>query len=405
MLIERPYYLDKLIRFEKSKLIKVITGARRVGKSTLIFDLYNDHLIKMGISSNQIIKIRLDLKEFDSLRDSTHLYEYIKSRIIDSVDNYIFIDEVQLCSGFEDVLNSFIARGNCYLYVTGSNSKLLSKEINTKLRGRTIEIKVYPLSFDEFCSYSKNLQEDNWKKYAKYGGLPELLFLNDDKSKEEYLSSYINDIIEKDIIERYNLRSDNYYKKVIFFLASSIGSLISANKIKNTFSSSGLNNSTSDSISNYLTYSCESNIFLEAKRWDIKGKRYISFNPKYYCFDLGVRNKLIEYRQIDSSHVLENIIYLELIRRYGSVDVGINSHKEVDFIVRDSDDTYYIQVVSTINTPEKLNTELKSFDGIVDSYKKIIITKDEVFNKFIIDKFKVINIFDFLLNKEALATL
>ena len=402
MYIIRKKYIDKLISQKDKDLIKVITGIRRCGKSVLLFNLYYDYLISTGIDKENIIKVNLETKQNEELRNSELLYQYIVNRINNNKKYYIFIDEIQFVEDFEDVVNGLRVDYNCDIYITGSNSKLLSKDINTKMRGRSIEIKVYPLSFCEFYDYYGGDKKKCFNDYLMYGGLPYLLSENNNKNKVEYLKMICDTVAEKDIIERHDLRQESLFNAVVEFLCSNIGSYISANKIADTLKSNGYSKVTHDTIDNYLEYICESYLFYSAQRFDVKGKQYLKTLRKYYICDLGIRNSKLNYRQIEITHSLENIIYLDLIRRGYIVDIGKNNSKEIDFIVRDNFDTYYVQVAYTISNSEKYEQEISSFYGLDDGYKKIVITMDDDPFTILKNGYKKINIFDFLLNDNAL---
>ena len=265
---------------------------------------------------------------------------------------------------------------NCDIYITGSNSKLLSKDINTRMRGRAIEIKVYPLSFQEYYAYYGGDKQTCFNQYLMYGGLPYLLSESNHQNIVAYLKMMCELVMEKDIIERHNIRQDNLFDAFLNFLCSNIGSYISANKIANTLKSNGYPSVTSDTIGNYLEFVCDAYLFYKAQRYDIKGKQYLKTLNKYYICDLGLRNSKLNYRQIEITHSLENVVYLDLIRRGYIVDIGKNDEKEIDFIAKSDKDVFYIQVAYTISDTQKKKQEISSFYGIDDGYKKIIITMD-----------------------------
>ena len=282
-----------------------------------------------------------------------------------------------MVDGFEDVVNGLRVDYNCDVYITGSNSKLLSKDINTKMRGRSIEIKVYPLSFAEFYEYYGGDKRQCFNNYLMYGGLPYLVTEDDNKNKVEYLKMICETVVGRDIIERHGIRQENLFEAVIDFLCSNIGSYVSANKIADTLKSNGYSKVTPDTIGNYLEFVCDAYLFYKAQRYDIKGKQYLKTLNKYYISDLGIRNSKLNYRQIEITHSLENIIYLDLIRRGYIVDIGKNNTKEIDFVARDDKNLYYIQVAYTLSDPDKNEQEVSSFYGLDDGYKKIVITMDD----------------------------
>ncbi len=402
MYIQRQKYLDKLISQKDKDIVKVITGIRRCGKSMLLFNIYYDYLINSGIKKENIIKINLETKKNEHLRNADALYNAIVSQILNDERYYIFIDEIQMVDGFEDVVNGLRVDYNCDVYITGSNSKLLSKDINTKMRGRSIEIKVYPLSFAEYYEYYSGDKRECFNNYLMYGGLPYLTSETDNKNKVEYLKMICDTVVGKDIIDRHGIRQENLFEAVVEFLCSNIGSYVSANKIADTLKSNGYSKVTHDTIGNYLDFVCDAYLFYKAQRYDIKGKQYLKTLNKYYISDLGIRNSKLNYRQIEITHSLENIIYLDLIRRGYIVDIGKNNTKEIDFVARDDKNLYYIQVAYTLSAPEKTEQEVSSFYGLDDGYKKIVITMDD--DPFINLKngYKKINVFDFLLNDKAL---
>lgn len=401
MIINRPQYLKKLARYKDKDLIKVITGVRRSGKSVLLFDIFYKYLIKEGIDSRYIIKINLENEDEKHLRNSESLYKEIAKRRKDKKRYYVFIDEIQYVDGFEDLLNS-LKNNNCDVYITGSNSKMLSGDISTALRGRSIEIRVYPLSFAEYYSHVKGDKREQWNNYLKYGGFPFVAIENDEQAKIEYLNMLENTIATKDIIDRYNLRHPELFNAVYDFLCSNIGATVSAKKISDTLKSHGYKTVTADTVGNYLTYLCESFLFYKVYRYDIKGKEYLKSLNKYYISDMGLRNAHLNYRQIEVTHALENIIYLDLIRRGYAVDIGKNREKEIDFIAKDNKNTFYIQVAYSMTDEDVRRRELSSFHKIDDGYKKIVITMDDDPFVLLEKGYKKMNTLDFLLNEKAL---
>ena len=402
MYITRQKYLDKLISQKDKDIIKVITGIRRCGKSVLLFDIYYDYLLSAGVKKENIIKINLETKRNERLRNADTLYNAIVEQIITDERYYIFIDEIQFVDEFEDVVNGLRVDYNCDVYITGSNSKLLSKDINTKMRGRSIEIKVYPLSFAEFYAYYGGDKRQCFNNYLMYGGLPYLVAENNNKNKVEYLKMICDTVVGKDIIDRHRIRQDNLFEAVIEFLCSNIGSYVSANKIADTLKSNGYSKVTHDTVGNYLEFVCDAYLFYKAQRYDIKGRQYLKTLNKYYISDLGIRNSKLNYRQVEITHSLENIIYLDLIRRGYIVDIGKNNVKEIDFIARDDKNLYYIQVAYTLSDPDKSEQEVSSFYGLDDGYKKIVITMDDDPFVNLKNGYKKINVFDFLLNDNIL---
>lgn len=402
MYINRQKYLDKLISQKDKDIVKVITGIRRCGKSVLLFNIYYDYLLSIGVKKENIIKINLETKRNEGLRDADALYNAVVEQIITDEKYYVLIDEIQFVNGFEDIVNGLRVDYNCDVYITGSNSKLLSKDINTKMRGRSIEIKVYPLSFAEFYAYYGGDKRQCFNNYLMYGGLPYLVAENDNKNKVEYLKMICDTVVGKDIIDRHGIRQGNLFEAVIEFLCSNIGSYVSANKIADTLKSNGYSKVTHDTIGNYLDFVCDAYLFYKAQRYDIKGRQYLKTLNKYYIADLGIRNSKLNYRQIEISHSLENIIYLDLIRRGYIVDIGKNNVKEIDFVARDDKNLYYIQVAYTLSDPDKNEQEVSSFYGLDDGYKKIVITMDDDPFVNLKNGYKKINVFDFLLNDNIL---
>lgn len=402
MYINRQKYLDKLISQKDKDIIKVITGIRRCGKSVLLFNIYYDYLLSIGVKKENIIKINLETKRNEGLRDADALYNAVVEQIVTDEKYYVLIDEIQFVDGFEDIVNGLRVDYNCDIYITGSNSKLLSKDINTKMRGRSIEIKVYPLSFAEFYAYYGGDKRQCFNNYLMYGGLPYLVTEDDNKNKVEYLKMICDTVVGKDIIDRHGIRQGNLFEAVIEFLCSNIGSYVSANKIADTLKSNGYSKVTHDTIGNYLDFVCDAYLFYKAQRYDIKGRQYLKTLNKYYIADLGIRNSKLNYRQIEISHSLENIIYLDLIRRGYIVDIGKNNVKEIDFVARDDKNLYYIQVAYTLSDPDKNEQEVSSFYGLDDGYKKIVITMDDDPFVNLKNGYKKINVFDFLLNDNIL---
>ena len=401
MLIERPAYLRRLIRYKDKDLIKVVTGVRRCGKSVLLFDIYCRYLLESGVPEDHIIRVNLENDVDGRLRGSRSLYRHITSLIKGTSRHYVMIDEIQYIEGFEDLVNS-LKNSGCDVYITGSNSKMLSGDISTALRGRSMEIKVYPLSFAEYYSFVGGNTRAAFYGYMKYGGFPYAVTEAEEQSKIEYLQMLESTVAAKDIIERYKLRNPGLFGAVYDFLCSNIGALVSAKKIADTLKSSGYKSVTADTISNYLTYLCESFLFYKVCRYDVKGREYLKTLNKYYISDLGLRNAHLNYRQIEVTHGLENIIYLELLRRGYSVDIGKNREKEIDFVARNPKDTYYIQAAYSMSDPDKREQELGSFRRLDDGYKKIVITMDDDPFTLLENGYRKINAVDFLLNEKAL---
>ena len=401
-MINRDDYLNKLIKFRDKELIKVITGIRRCGKSYLLNTLFYNYLIESGVDKEHIILINLESKKNDYLRNSDNLYNYIENKIIDNEKYYIFIDEIQMVEDFEDVVNGLKTDFNSDLYITGSNSKLLSSDINTKLRGRGIEIKVFPLSFKEYYDNIKGDKQAAFNDYVLYGGMPYISTLEKDYEKIEYLKMINETFGFKDIIERNKIRNEALFDSLLELLCSQIGGVVSPNKIANTLKSNNFKTVDNETITNYLKHICDGFLFYKASRYDIKGKEYLKTLNKYYVCDMGLRNEKINFRQVEMTHILENIVYLELIRRNYIVDIGKNDSQEIDFIARTYNDLYYIQVSLSIENQETKKRELSAFKGLDDGYKKIIITMDNNPLIRLENGYKMIHIFDFLLNENIL---
>jgi len=415
MEIERIYYLNKLISKRENKLIKIVTGIRRSGKSYLLDPLYKNYLLDSGVDENHIIKLELDSIENDEYTNPKRLYEYIMSMVTDDKMYYIILDEVQKVDNFESVLNSFLRKKNLDVYVTGSNSKFLSSDIVTEFRGRGDEIRVYPLSFSEFMSVYDEGEIKGLDEYINFGGLPFVVTLKTAEEKIDYLNYQKSNVYINDVIERNDVRNDEELKTLIEIISSSVGSLTNPTKLYNTFVSKGNKNINNKTISLYLRYLEEAFLIEKSKRFDVKGKKYIETPSKYYFVDIGIRNSLINFRQIEKNHIMENIIYTELRRRGFNVDIGViekrnnlNDGKkdykqlEIDFVVNKGSDKYYIQSAYTILDDEKKEQELQSLLNVGDNFKKIVIVYDH-FLKWQDDNGIIyMSIYDFLLNDNSL---
>ncbi len=415
MEIERNYYLNKLISKKENGLIKIVTGIRRSGKSYLLDPLFKNYLIQNGVKEDHIIKLELDSIENEEYTNPKKLYEYIMNKIIDDNMYYIILDEIQKVDNFESVLNSFLRKKNLDVYVTGSNSKFLSSDIITEFRGRGDEIKVYPLSFSEFMSTYNGDEIKGLDEYINFGGLPFVSTLKTNEEKIDYLNSQKNNVYINDVIERNDIKNDEELKILIEIISSTIGSLTNPTKLYNTFVSKGNKNITNKTISLYLKYLEEAFLIEKSKRFDVKGKRYIETPSKYYFVDIGIRNSLINFRQIEKNHIMENIIYTELRRRGFNVDIGIiekrrnlnNTKKdykqlEIDFVVNKGSDKYYIQSAYSIEDDKKKEQELQSLLNVGDNFKKIVIVYDH-FIKWQDDNGIIyMSIYDFLLNENSL---
>ena len=405
MIIKRDKYLDELIGWKHTDLIKIVTGLRRCGKSFLLFNLFHQHLLSSGTDESHIIEIALDDISNEALREPFRMLEYVKSKIKDDNQYYLIIDEVQLLGRFVDVLNSFMHIDNVDIYVTGSNSRFLSKDVATEFRGRGIEIHIYPLSFAELYQARGGDKYALWKSYYTYGGLPYLASLNDNARKAEYLSSLNQTLYLKDIVERNKIANEDEFSELMNLMASSIGLPCNPNKIANTFKSVKKVSLASQTIAKYLSFMEDAFIVEKSVRYDIKGRKYISTLSKYYFQDVGLRNALLNFRQVEETHLMENVIYNELRRCGYSVDVGMievrsatqRKQLEVDFVANKGDKRYYIQSAFELADEQKLKQELASLKKINDSFKKIIITRDDIAPYHDDNGVLIIGLMDFLL--------
>lgn len=408
--IKRDVYLNKLISRKENGLIKIITGIRRCGKSYLLDPLFKNYLLESGVKEDHIIKLELDKEENKKFRDSHELNEYIKSLIKDKNMYYILLDEIQMVGGFESVLNSFLYERNLDVYVTGSNSKFLSSDIITEFRGRGDEIKVFPLSFSEYIESFKGDKQDAWNEYVLYGGLPLIFSKKTDEEKSKYLKDLFDQTYIKDIIERNNIQRVDILDSIINILASSVGSLTNPQKMFNTFISNGEKEISLNTINSYIKYIEDSFIVNKSERYDVKGKKYIQTPQKYYFSDIGLRNARLNFRQQEENHIMENIIYNELLLRGYNVDVGVvelregNQRKqlEVDFVCNLGNKRYYVQSALNLDTREKTIQEERPLMNINDNFKKIIVVKDNMKHWMTEEGILVIGIQEFLLNKNSL---
>lgn len=386
MEIQRDYYLEQLKIRKDNGMIKIITGIRRCGKSYLLFVLFKKYLLETGIEQDHIIEIALDGIESEELRDPKKCYDYIKASIKDSKKYYLLLDEVQFMPRFEEVLNSLLRIDNIDVYVTGSNSKFLSSDIVTEFRGRGDEIRIYPLSFAEFYSVYDGEYDDAWNDYMIYGGLPQVAQFRDERQKAEYLKNIFANVYLKDGVERNRIQNVDEIGTLVDVLASAIGAPTNPTKIANTFATERGSSYTNKTISKHIDYLAEAFLISKANRYDIKGRKYIGANLKYYFVDLGLRNARLNFRQQEPTHIMENVVYNELLVRGYNVDVGIvevmeknnegkRIHKqlEVDFVVNQGSQRYYIQVAYDMTSEEKQRQEFHSFRNIPDSFKKIVI--------------------------------
>lgn len=423
-MIKRDFYLNRMIHHMWNGEVKVITGIRRCGKSVLLFDLFYEYLLSQGIQEDHIIKIVLDQRRYYKFRNPITLCEYIETLISEKKNErfYLFIDEVQLTGkvvdkengGIEisiyDMLNELRAYKNLDVYVTGSSSKGLSKDIATEFRGRATQIHVFPLSFEEFYSHTGGNEGEALNAYMLYGGMPRLLTLTDEKDKKDYLSSLYSELYIKDIVERNGIEREDILNDILDFLASQISSLTNPTNIANALTSMKTEKVNSTLVSNYVQHIIDSFLISMAKRYDVKGKSYFKYPNKYYYTDIGLRNARLNYRQFDPGHIMENIIYNELLRLGYSVDVGVvtdrtggaNVQKEIDFIVNNADKKIYIQSAFRMDTDKKEYSELTSLMLTKDFFKKIIVRMDIPHNFYDNNGIFHCNLIDLLLGRVEL---
>ncbi len=414
MEIKRDYYLNKLIEAKNDGLIKVVTGIRRSGKSYLLNTLFYNHLLENGIKNDHIIKVALDDSDNDELLISKNLSKYVKEKIIDKDVYYVILNEVQLVENFERVLNGLLRIPNIDIYVTGSNSKFLSSDIITEFRGRGEDIKVYPLSYYEFMSVYKGDKLDGWVEYITYGGLPLVVSMNSDERKTAYLKDQQKNVYINDVIERNDIKNDAELVNLVEVISSSIGSLSNPKKLSDTFKSTAGLNIDPKTVSLYLKYLEEAFLIEKVERYDVKGKKYMSTPYKFYFSDLGLRNSFINFRQYEETHIMENVIYLELRRRGYNVDVGVVEFRErkeneltykqleIDFIANKGNNKIYIQSAFSMPNEEKINQEERPLLKVNDSFKKIIIVKDYIKRTRNENGIITMSIFDFLLDPDSL---
>ena len=408
--INRDIYLNKLINRKENGMIKIITGIRRSGKSYLLDPIFKDYLISSGISESHIIKLDLEERKNKKYLNPDMLDSYIRSLIVDKDMYYIILDEIQKVEDFESVLNGFLHIENADVYVTGSNSKFLSSDIITEFRGRGDEVRVYPLSFKEFTSAYKGTQEEAWNEYLVYGGMPYILTKKTDEEKSSYLNNLFETSYLKDIIERNNIERVDVLNILVNILSSSVGSLTNPTKLANTFSSNKIKDANVQTLTTYINYLLDSFLINKVERYDIKGKKYISTPSKYYFTDIGLRNVRINFRQLEENHLMENIIYNELLIRGYNVDVGIvelrekNKRKqlEVDFVCNLGNKRYYVQSALNLETREKTIQEERPLMNINDNFKKIIVVKDNIKHWYTEEGILIIGIQEFLLNQNSL---
>lgn len=401
--INRKEYLDKLISWRDKQIIKVVSGVRRCGKSTL-FSIYKNYLLENGVESEQIISVNFEDLDFEHLDNYKALYEFIRSRLVADKMNYIFLDEVQHCENFQKAVDSLFIKENCDVYITGSNAYFMSGELATLLSGRYVELKMLPLSFSEFIqglseAYSGLSENEKFNMYVEYGSFPFLLrYENFGVESKVYLNDIYNTILLNDVVKRLKINDSVTLDNVSKFLLNNIGNRVSASKIANTMTSAGKKIDLR-TVEKYISGLCDSLLLYKAPRYNIRGKQFLTTNSKYYAVDTGIRNMLSKSSASDIGHILENIVFLELKRRYNNVYVGDVEDGEVDFVVLDDGNTEYYQVCATALDEDTLKRELKPFYKLPDNYPKYLLTLDVVFASGNIDGIQKKNVIEWLLNK------
>jgi predicted AAA+ superfamily ATPase len=416
MEIKRDDYLNRLIGKKKNGLIKVVTGVRRSGKSYLLLNLFHDYLLSKGVDETHIVEIALDDRSNREFRDPDNMLKYVKERITDCQTYYIILDEVQILDEFEDVLNSFLHIRNADVYVTGSNSKFLSTDIITEFRGRGDEIRVYPLSFREYASAYEGTTDEAWDDYVNYGGLPLILFRKSPEEKAEYLQTLFQQVYLSDIVDRNNIRNKDEMDELVNVLSSAIGSFTNPAKLSRTFKSVKNKTISDKTLSAYIGYLMDAFLISKAVRFDIKGKKYIGSPAKYYFEDVGLRNARLNFRQTEENHIMENILYNELRLRGYRVDVGVVEHfsrsgngtrskqqLEVDFVATKGSQKFYLQSAFAMGNPDKVKQEERSLLNIGDSFKKIIIVRENIKARMNEDGIMTMGVFNFLLDSDSLS--
>jgi uncharacterized protein len=417
MFFRRKNYIDKLVSADGNGMIKIITGIRRCGKSFLLFNLFKQYLLDSGVAEDHIIEVNLEDRRNRSLRDPDRLLDHIDNLIIDNEKYYILLDEVQMVKEFEDVLNSYLHIPNAEVYVTGSNAKFLSKDVITEFRGRGWEIRVRPLSFSEYYQDIGGDFRTALETYYIYGGLPAVALLKTTEEKQEYLRNIYETVYLRDVLQRNNLRNAEGMRELVRILASSMGRSINAQKIANTFRSAGGLEIGNNTISKYIDHLQDSFIINEALRYNVKGRKYIGTESKYYFEDMGIRNAIVDFRQIEFTHAMENIVYNELCRLGYSVDIGqvevfrndangktIRSNLEIDFVVNKADERLYIQSAFSLPNQEKVIQEEASLLNTHDNFRKIIIIGDRTLSNYDNKGILLLSLHDFLLGDKDILT-
>lgn len=415
MVINRDIYLQKLIDRMGNGMIKVITGVRRCGKSYLVFKIFKEYLQSKGVGDDHIIGINLEDRRNKRFRDPDVLLEYIDKRMKDSSMYYILLDEVQMVKEFEDVLNSYLGIANADVYVTGSNAKFLSKDVITEFRGRGDEVKVYPLSFAEYMSEYDGSVQQGLDEYMTYGGLPQILMFKTEEQKSAYLKSLFDETYLKDIKERYSIRHEDELEELLNIISSSVGSLTNPTKLVKTFKSVKNTTISAETVKSYLDYLCDSFLVEKAMRYDVKGRKYIDTPYKFYFSDMGLRNARLNFRQDEKTHLMENVIYNELLVRGFNVDVGVvpvvnkdeegkqyRKQLEIDFVCNQGSRRYYLQSAFRMESEEKRMQEKASLLKVNDSFKKIIVSGEGGLIHRSEDGVITMSIYDFLLKQNSL---
>ena len=425
-IIDRKRYLDKIISKKENGMIKIISGIRRSGKSYLLFKLFTNYLLNKGVDEDHIISLALDSDLNEKYCNPNVLSEYVHSKIVDNKMYYILLDEIQFAISNDEiksgkplkiysVLNGLLNMSNVDIYVTGSNSRFLSSDIMTEFRGRGDEVKVYPLTFSEFYSVFDGDKYEAWREYSTYGGMPQLINLNGDENKSQYLINLMNNVYLRDVIERNIIKGSTVMDSLVDVLASSVGSLTNPNKLVDTFTSNAIKTNVV-TISNYIDYLIDAFVINKAQRYNVKGRKYIGSPFKYYFTDIGIRNARLNFRQQEQTHIMENVIYNELLVRGFNVDVGVVEHTvkddnnkrtikqlEIDFVCNKGSHRYYIQSAFSMPDEIKKRQEEASFNLVKDGFKKIIVTQDNIKPYYTENGYLVINLLDFLLNENCLS--
>lgn len=415
MEIKRDKYLSELESMKHTSFVKIVTGMRRCGKSYLLFNLFYKRLLESGVDASHIVKVDLDSFQNRKLRNPDELYQYLDSSLKDGMMYYFLLDEIQLVGDFADVLNSFLRRSNVDIYVTGSNARLLSKDVITEFRGRGHEIRMYPLSFREYMSVYEGSMQKGLDEYMTFGGLPQIFDYKTEAQKSQFLKSLFAETYIRDIKDRYSIKRDNDLEELLDIIASNIGSLTNPNKLSDTFKSVKKSDLSASTIKKYLDYFQDAFLIEKATRYDIKGKRYIDTPFKYYFCDMGLRNARLNFRQTEKTHLMENVIYNELLVRGFNVDVGVvptrtinsegkqqRSQLEIDFVCNLGSKRYYVQSAYSLPTEEKIRQEEMSLMKVGDFFKRLVVTGDDVMVHRNEAGITTMSIYDFLLNGNSL---